>query len=344
MIEKTYSFIKDGKENSVYTLINKNGYKVEILTYGARIIRIWMPDRFGALDDIIVGYAKPEDYYNKNNSYFGATVGRYANRIGNSEFTLNGTRYLLENNDGKNCLHGGSTENFDRKIWDADVRGDSLVMSLISKDGAGGFPGELKVKVSFNLTNENELKIEYFAVSDKDTVCNLINHSYFNLGCGDTVLDQELYINSHKITKVDKELIPHGEYQEIDGTPYSFKPSKAIGQDINSDEEMIALCGGYDVNYCIDRKTEHDLELCASVYDKRSGRKMECFTTLPGLQLYTGNGLEGVIGKKRYKNHCALCLETQFYPNSPNCREYPSAVLKAGKKYKETTIYKFSVE
>lgn len=343
MIEKTYTFIKDGKQNSVYALTNKNGYRVEVLTYGARIIKIFTPDRMGNLGDITAGYAKPEDYYNNNTFYFGATVGRYANRIGNSEFTLNGKKYTLESNDGKNCLHGGSTENFDRKIWDAEVKGDSLVMSLTSKDGAGGFPGELKVKVTFTLNNENELKIEYFALSNKDTVCNLTNHSYFNLGCGDTVLNQELFINSHKTTKADKQLIPHGEYQDIDGTAFSFYPAKQIGKDINSDEEMIALCGGYDFNYCINRKTERNLELCASVYDKASGRKLECFTTLSGLQLYTGNGLEGFSGKKQYKKHGALCLETQFYPNSPNCNNYPSATLKAGEEYNQTTVYKFSV-
>ena len=343
MIKKTYTFVQEGQQNDVYTLTNKNGCEIDVLTYGARIIRIWMPDKYGKFDDIVVGYPKPADYYKANTFYFGATVGRYANRIGNAEFILGGKKYVLESNNGKHCLHGGKTENFDRKIWNATVEGDTLVMSLISKDGAGGFPGELKVKVGFTLTEENELKIEYTAISDKDTACNLTNHSYFNIGCGETVLDQSLLINSHRITKADGELIPHGEYNNIDGTPYSFYNEKKIGKDINSGAEMIANCGGYDFNYCIDRKTECGLEFCASVYDKASGRKMECYTTLPGVQLYTANGMEGVVGKKTYKKHCAVCLETQFYPNSPNCPEYPSAILKAGEKYHEITVYKFSV-
>ena len=342
MIEKTYSFVKDGNVNDVYTLTNKKGSQADILTYGAHLIALRMPDRDGNLGDCIVGCAKPEDYYGKH-PYFGATIGRYGNRIGASKFTLNGKEYILEPNDGKNCLHGGVTAAFNRKVWKAEIVGDSLQLSHISPDGAGGFPGELKVTVTYTLTDEDALIIDYKAVSDKDTICNLTNHSYFNIGGQDTVLDHELMINSKIMTPVDDELIPHGEFMDIENTPYSFLPAKTIGKDIYSDAKFIKHCNGFDFNYCLDRKGE-GLEHFAYVYDKQSGRKMDCYTTLPGVQLYTACSTGGFQGKKAYKNHCALCLETQCYPNSPNCPEYPTTTLKAGEEYHETTVYKFSVQ
>ena len=341
MIEKTYSFKANGKTNDVYTLFNGR-ISVDILTYGARIIKIEAADKFGVIEDLIVGYATPEEYVGENKGYYGATIGRYGNRIGGSSFYLNGVKYVLENNEGENCLHGGSSARFDTKTWDAEINGNSLILSYVSKDGDGGFPGELKVKVSYTLTENDEIVIEYFAESDKDTVCNLTNHSYFNLG-GETVLDHELMINSHKITKTGKDLIPHGEYVLTDGTPFGFYPAKKIGKDIGANEELLRYCNGYDFNYCLDRKTPHETEFAASVYCESSGRKMECFTTSCGIQLYTSNRMEGFKGKRAYRNYAALCLETQGYPNSPNCENYPSTVLKKGEKYHEKTIYKFSV-
>ena len=332
----------EGKENDVYTLYNKNGYEVDVLTYGGRIIRILAPDKNGDFDDVIVGCAKPEDYYG-DNPYFGATIGRYGNRIGGASFRLNGQEYALEANENGNTLHGGFSSNFDRVVWDAAIENDRLVLSHISPDGAGGFPGKLTVKVVFSLSDENELKIEYFATSDKDTACNLTNHSYFNIGRQDTVLGQELMIKSRRMTKIDEALIPHGEYEEIDGTPYSFYPAKLLGKDMFSDAEMIKRCKGFDFNYCIDRETDRALELCATVLDAETGRKMECYTTLPGVQLYTACQTGGFKGKKDYVAYCALCLETQGYPNSPNCPAYPSTVLKAGEEYHEITVYKFSI-
>ena len=342
MIEKTYSFIKNGQTNDVYTLSNANGYEVDILTYGARITRIWVPDKDGGFSDVIVGCRCVEDYYNPN-PYFGATIGRYGNRIEGASFTLNGQKYYLEANEKNNTLHGGYSASFDGVIWSATVQDNALVLSHVSPDGAGGFPGELQVKVLFRLSEDNELSIEYFATTDKDTVCNLTNHSYFNIGRQETVLGQELMIKSHRMTKIDKSLIPHGEYEEIDGTPYSFYPAKLLGRDMFSDAEMIRYCNGFDFNYCIDRETEEGLELCASLYDKETGRKMDCYTTLPGVQLYTACGTGGFQGKKSYVNHCAVCLETQRYPNSPNCLEYPSTLLKKGETYHEVTVYKFSI-
>lgn len=342
MIQKTYTFIKDGKTNDVYTLSNTLGTEVDILTYGGHILRISTADKFGNFDDVLVGCKNPEDYYG-DYPYFGATIGRYGNRIENSKFTVNGKEYILEPNDNGNCLHGGITTPFNRVIWDAEIVENSLVLSHISPDGAGGFPGNLTVKVTFTLTEENELKIEYFAVTDKDTHCNLTNHAYFNLGGQgeDTVLSHELFLKASKITPVDEKLIPHGDYMDITNTPYSFNPPKLLGKDMFSDAKFIKACNGYDLNYCIDKEKE-GLEYFGYAYDKKSGRKMECYTTLPGVQLYTGCTTGGFKGKKTYVNHCALCLETQKYPNTPNCETYPSTLLKVGETYNEITVYKFS--
>lgn len=341
MITKTYTFRKNGKDNDVYTLRNENGAEVDVLTYGARITRISVPDRRGKFSDCVVGCKRPEDYYEEN-PYFGATVGRFANRIGGAKFTLNGKEYLLDANEKQNLLHGGTQGDFSRKIWSAEIVKDRLKLSYTSPDGESGFPGTLSVTVIFSFNDQNELKLEYTAQSDRDTVCNLTNHTYFNLGYQDTVLAHTLMINARYITPVDEELIPHGETMPIEDTPYSFLPAKKIGQDIDSDAPLIRQCNGYDFNYCLDRVGK-SLERVACVYDEESGRRMDCYTTLPAVQLYTACSTGGFRGKKDYVNHCALCLETQGYPNSPNCPEYPSAVLKANEQYHEVTVYRFSV-
>lgn len=342
MVTKTYTFEKDGKQNAVYTLRNKNGLEADILTYGARLIRLTAPDKTGAFSDVIVGCKTPEDYYG-DNPYFGATIGRYGNRIGGGSFSLNGTVYSIEQNEGKNTLHGGFSANFDRVVWNAEIDGERLLLTHVSPDGAGGFPGTLTVQVAFTLTEENELKIEYTATSDKDTVCNLTNHSYFNLGNQPSILDHVLMIKSRQITPVDSELIPHGEYEDIEGTPYSFFPAKKLGKDMFSTAKLIAQCGGYDFNYCLNREGE-GLEHFATVYDEETGRQMDCYTTLPCVQLYTACALDVFEGKRRYEKYCAFCLETQGYPNAPNCPQYPSTVLKAGETYHEITVYRFSVK
>ena len=344
MIKKIYTFEKQGNINDVYQISNKNGASVDVLTYGGILLNIMMPDRNGQLGDVLVGCARPECYYEET-PYFGATIGRYGNRIGGAQFSLNGETYTLEANDGRNTLHGGTTADFSRQLWDAEIVNDSLVLTHLSPDGAGGFPGNLKVTLTISLTDENELVLDYTAVSDKDTVCNLTNHSYFNLGGQETVLSHELMINSKQMTPVDDELIPHGGYQNIEGTVFSFLPAKTIGQDIFSEEHLIKHCNGFDFNYCLERVGK-GLEHAAYVYDKESGRRMDVYTTLPGIQLYTGcsTGTFAGEGKKKYVNHCALCLETQGYPNSPNCPEYPTTTLKAGETYKEITVYKFSVK
>ncbi|MBQ8876916.1 MAG: galactose mutarotase [Clostridia bacterium] len=346
MIKKTYSFTKDGKQNDVYTLKNKNGVEVDILTYGARILRVFVPDRKGKFSDVIVGCKTPEDYYAPN-PCFGGTVGRFANRIGEAKFTLDGNTYLLEQNDGKNCLHGGTSAAFATQIWSAEVIKNALVLTHFSPDGAGGFPGNLTLTLTVTLSDENELRLDYQATTDKDTVCNFTNHAYFNLGGQATVLDHELQISASKITAVDDELIPHGEYIDLTGTPYDFRQAKPIGQDIFANEHMLRNANGYDFNYCLDRVGK-GLEHFGCVYDKESGRRMDCYTTLPAVQLYTSCQMANFTGrgKKRdpYVTYCALCLETQGYPNSPNVPSFPSTVLKAGDTYREITAYRFSVK
>lgn len=342
MVEKTYSFMYEGKQVDVYTLRNAGGMEMDVMTQGARITRLTAPDRDGKMGDVIVGYATPEEYMEKG-GYYGAFIGRYGNRIGGSKFTLNGVEYTLYPNNGKNNLHGGKC-GFDRKIMNAEIVGNTLVCSYLSPDGEEGFPGNLEMKVSYTLTDDGEVVIDYWAKSDRDTVCNLTNHAYFNIGNDDDILDQVLDINSSKMTPVDDELITHNDYMDIDGTPYSFKGGVKLGKNMFSTDHMIALCHGFDFNYCLDRKSENDLEFCASVYDEKSGRYMECLTTLPGVQLYTSNTLKGMVGKKEYPNYAALCLETQCYPNSPNCPDYPTTTLKAGEEYITKTVYRFSVK
>lgn len=343
MVKKTYTFTdKSGAAVDVYTLTNARGMQMEVSTLGGRILTLTAPDRDGKLADVLMGLARPEDYVD-NHPYYGAFIGRYGNRIGGAKFTLGGKTYELEKNNGKNMLHGGFV-GFDRRLMTAKVDGEALVLSYHSPDGECGFPGNLDVDVKYELTDDGEVKLTYDAVSDADTLCNLTNHAYFNIGDDDTVLDQVLDINASRITPVDDELIPHGEFMDVIGTPYSFKGGVKLGKNMFSDDHMIALCHGFDFNYCLDRKTESDLEFCASVYDEKSGRYMECYTTLPGVQLYTSNTVKGSVGKKTYENYAALCLETQGFPNSPNCPEYPSTVLKKGEKYHTETVYKFSVK
>ena len=342
MIRKIHEFTRDGKRVEVFRLSNASGMELDISTYGGRMIRLTAPDKAGNFSDVIMGYARPEDDLAGERAFYGAIIGRFGNRIGNATFELNGTRYEVTRNEGRNALHGG-VHGFDGRLFRAEIEGDGLSLRYFSPDGEEGFPGNLDVCVRYSLTDENEVVIDYLATTDADTVCNLTNHAFFNIGNGDTILDQILEIRASRITPVDGELIPHGDFLEIDGTPYSFRGGVRLGKNMFSSAPMIAACHGFDFNYCIDRKTEDGLEYCACVFDPESGRKMECFTTLPGVQLYTCNNSAGIVGKKVYKNYAALCLETQGFPNAPNCPSYPSTVLKKGEEYRTRTVYKFSV-
>jgi aldose 1-epimerase len=344
-VEKTnFGKAPDGKAVDLYTLTNVNGLKALIMTYGGILTSLEVPDRNGKLDDIVLGYDSLGGYVDKS-PYFGAIVGRYANRIANGRFMLGGVTYRLATNDGKNHLHGG-LKGFDKAVWDAEpIKQDSAVgvkLSYLSKDGEEGYPGNLSCTVLYLLTNRNELKISYDATTDKPTIVNLTHHGYFNLagqGTGD-VLNHELFINAEKYTPVGKDLIPTGELRRVKGTPMDFTTPTAVGARIAQVE------GGYDHNYVL-VSAGKSMALAARVYEPTSGRVMEISTTEPGIQFYSGNFLDGTItgkGAKVYKKHYGFCLETQHFPDSPNKPNFPSVVLNPGEHYRQETIHRFSVK
>lgn len=334
--------IPDGQEVHLYTLTNANGLKAKIITYGATLISVEAPDRDGNLADVTLGFDTLEGYIERNR-YFGSTVGRYANRIAKGRFTLDGVEYRLATNNGENHLHGGIV-GYDEVLWNAEeVKSDEGVgvrLSYLSKDGEEGYPGNLTCTVVYVLTNENEVKISYEAETDKATVVNLTNHSYFNLagqGMGD-ILGHELMLDADRYTPVDEGLIPTGELRSVQGTPMDFTQPATIGSRIDQ------VPGGYDHNYVLNSEGGA-LAPAGELYEPGSGRVMEVYTTEPGIQFYSGNFLDGSItgkGGKAYQKHNALCLETQHFPDSPNKPHFPSTVLRPGEKYTHVTVYKFS--
>lgn len=338
-----------GTDVEIYTLTNKNGVEVKITNYGATITSIKVPDKNGKFDDVALGYDSLDGYLAKN-PHLGSVAGRFANRIAKGEFKLNGKSYKLAKNNGENHLHGGPG-GFYQQVWTATEKepskdGVGLVLKYLSKDGEEGYPGNLDVTVTYTLTDSNELKIDYAATTDKDTILNLTNHSYFNLagaGNGD-ILGHQLKVNAQQTTPVDKTMIPTGEVKPVAGTPFDFSKLTTIGSRINDQDEQLILGKGYDHNFILN--TGNSLSTQAvEVYEPTSGRVMEVFTTQPGVQLYTGNFLDGTItgkGGKVYKQRYGFCLETQHYPDSPNRPNFPTVVLKPGQKFESTTIYKFS--
>lgn len=337
-----------GDQVELYTLTNSKGVAAAITNYGGILVSLKVPDRTGNLADVVLGFDGLDGYKAKH-PYFGAIVGRYGNRIGKARFTLNGDGYTLARNDGENTLHGG-IKGFDKALWNAKPLdgGRGLELTYLSKDGEEGFPGNLATTVTYSLNDENELKIDYSATADKDTVVNLTNHSYFNLagqGEGD-VLGHMMTISADRFTPVDAALIPTGELKPVQGTPFDFRTPHAIGERIGEKDAQIALGKGYDHNFVINR-TGEGLALAARVTEPKSGRVMEVRTTEPGMQFYTGNFLDGSIrGKagKVYQQRYGFCLETQHFPDSPNKPSFPSVVLKPGGRYHTTTVYKFSAE
>jgi aldose 1-epimerase len=326
----------------LYTLTNTNALRARITSYGAILVSLEVPDRDGDLADITLGFDALDGYLGEH-PYFGAVVGRYANRIGKARFVLNGTEYKLAANNGENHLHGG-TKGFDKAIWKLeDLSAESnkaiVKMSYVSEDGEEGYPGNLACSVTYTLTKDDELKISYEAETDRPTVVNLTNHSYFNLagqGPGD-ILGHELMLNADKYTVVDEGLIPTGENRPVKDSPMDFTASTPIGSRIGQ------VVGGYDHNYVLSGGGG-SLALCTKVYEPTSGRVMEIHTTEPGVQLYTGNFLDGSItGKngKVYEKHYGFCLETQHFPDSPNKPDFPSVVLNPGQKYATVTVHKF---
>jgi aldose 1-epimerase len=347
MQKQSFGKTEDGQPVDLYILTNKNGMEAAITNYGGTVVSLKVPDRNGKFEDVVLGYDNL-DGYATGKAYIGATVGRYANRIAHATFTLDGTTYTLAKNDGDNHLHGG----FNKRVWTAkDVSssaGQALELTYLSKDGEEGFPGTLPVKVVYTLTDQNELKIDYSATTDKDTVLNLTNHAYFNLagqGNGD-VLEQQIMIRADRFTPIDATSIPTGELRSVKGTPFDFTNSTAIGARIDQDDQQLKLGRGYDHNWVLNNGTPGSLFLAAQAYDQHSGRVLEVLTTEPGIQLYTGNFLDGIHGKdgKVYDRRYAFCLETQHFPDSPNHPNFPSAELKPGQRFQSTTVYKFSTK
>jgi aldose 1-epimerase len=339
----------NGRNVTLYTLTNSHGMEVRVMNYGGIIVSIRVPDRKGEFADVVLGHDTLEGY-TPNPPYLGAVVGRYANRIANGTFTLDGKTYTLPKNDGPNTLHGGTTRAFDKVVWDREllIGKIGVAFSYLSKDGEEGFPGNLQVKVTYTLTEANELTIDYEATTDKATPINVSQHSYFNLAGEGTsdILSHEIMINADKFTPVDKTLIPTGELRPVKGTPFDFTTSTKIGSRIDDNYDQLVLGHGYDHNFVLNR-TGDGLVLAARVYEPTSGRVLEVSTTQPGVQFYTGNFLDGTVTGKQghvYKRRYGLCLETQHFPDSPNHPDFPSTILKPGQTFHEKTVFKFSAK
>jgi Galactose mutarotase and related enzymes len=335
----------NGKPVSLYTLFNKNGMSVDITNYGAKIIRLMVPDKNGKFDDVVLAFDTLEEVIEKE-IYFGAVCGRFANRIKDGKFTLDGVDYQLPVNNGTNSLHGG-IHGFNEKVWTVKSSSQQeLVLELFSPDGEEGYPGNLTVTCTYTLSDDNEIKMHYEATTDKATIIGLTNHSYFNLkGAGNgTIRDHQLQVNADFYTVLDESFALTGEIRPVEGTPFDFRKPTVVDERV--DDEAFVPGWGLDNNWCIRKNQAGELALAGTVYEPTSGRKMETFTTQPGLQIYSGNWIDKVTGKegKVYDRQDAICLETQGFPNSPNIAHFPSPVLRPGQKYDEWCVYKFSVE
>jgi aldose 1-epimerase len=346
----------DGTPVEIYTLRNSKGMEATIMTYGGIVTSLKVPDKNGNFGDVVLGFDNLDGYvnaaYQKAMPYFGALIGRYGNRIGGGKFSLDGQEFNVITNNGANCLHGGP-QGFDKRVWtveDAKIgeHGPKLELTYLSKDGEEGFPGNLTVHATYTVTEDNALEVKFKATTDKDTLCNLTHHSYFNLrGSGD-ILDHVVYINADKFTPVDSGLIPTGELRPVAGTPFDFLTPTAIGARINNtNEEQISFANGYDDNWVLNKKTPGELSLAATVTEPTSGRVMEVWTTTPGMQFYSGNFLDGTLTGKGgwvYQFRDAFAMEPQDFPDSPNHPNFPSTELKPVETYKNVIVYKFSTE
>jgi len=339
-----------GKSVTLYTLTNSNGLEVRVMNFGGIIVSVRTPDKQGRMDDIVLGFDDLQGYLD-NEPYFGAIIGRYANRIAAARFTLDGVQYSLARNNGLNSLHGG-IKGFNQVVWNGEPfensTGVGLILTYTSPDGEEGYPGNLRAKVTYTLNDQNELSFDYEATTDKATPVNLTQHSYFNLageGRGD-ILGQELTLNADRFTPVDKNLIPTGELRAVKNTTLDFTKSTTIGFRINDKDEQLVLGHGYDHNFVV-RRTGPGSVLAARLREPQTGRTLEVYTTEPGVQLYSGSFLDGTITGKQghvYKQRFGLALETQHFPDSPNHPEFPSTILRPGQVYQSRTVYKFSVE
>jgi aldose 1-epimerase len=341
--EKKYGTL-NGRDVLQYTMTNASGMVVKVINYGGTITNILVPDSSGRMGDVVLGFDSMEGYLSKSNPYFGCIVGRYANRINKGKFSLDGKTYQLPINNNGNTLHGG-IDGFNKKFWDAEkLAGDtSIRFTYTSKDGEEDFPGNCAVEVTYTLSANNELKIDYSATTDKATPVNITNHSYFNLSAGrdSTILSHQIFINADKYVAVNNELIPTGELVPVKGTSMDFNVPGPIGAEIAN------VAGGYDHTYVLNKKQGSEPELAVTVRDPGSGRYMEVYTTEPGVQFYSGNFLDGTVAGKngmKYVKHGGLALEAQHFPDSPNQPNFPNTILRPGETFKQTTIYKFSVK
>jgi aldose 1-epimerase len=351
MVEKSlYGKLPDGREVYQFTLKNNSGMQAKIINYGAIVRSIIVPDRNGKFEDVTLGYDSLSGYV-QDKSYQGAIVGRYGNRIGKGKFKLDGKEYQLALNDGENHLHGGNV-GFHKVLWEAKVVSDtgepSLALTYFSPDGEEGYPGNVTISVTYTLTNKNELRIDYYGTTDKPTILNPTHHSYFNLtgNPANTILDHQLIIEADAFTPVDKGLITTGEIKSVDKTPMDFRTPAAIGSRINDNFEQLIFGKGYDHNWVL-RNFNGDVNKAVELYEPVSGRLMTIFTDQPGMQFYSGNFLDGSIKGKNgisYHYRTGLCLEAQYFPDSPNKPEFPSVTLRPEQKYKQTTIYHFSIK
>jgi aldose 1-epimerase len=348
--KEAFDTVYNEKPVSLYTLTNANGLEMQVTNFGARIVTLFTPDKNGKMEDIVLGYENIERYLNnKGERFLGAAIGRYGNRIAKGQFKIDSVQYQLSTFNNGQSLHGGD-KGYDLVVWNVDsVTPNMICFSYLSKDGEEGYPGNLDIKMCYTLTDDNELKITYSAVTDKKTPINLTNHSYFNLkGEGNgTINDHILYVNSEKYTPVDSVLIPTGEIATVEGTPFDFRTPTAIGKRVDEDNQQLKMGKGYDHNFVLNRKSANDMELAASLYEPQSGRFMEVFTTEPAIQFYGGNFFTGTSNGKYGKSHAfreSLALETQHYPDSPNQPSFPNTILEPGKTYTQTCIYKFSVK
>ena len=348
--KESFGCLTDGTQVNLYTLTNKQGMCAKITNFGGIIVALHVPDKNGKLDDVVLGFDSVTPY-ETDSPYFGALIGRFGNRIADARFELDGKTYPLEQNDNSNCLHGGH-KGFDKVVWDANVRemdgAQALVLNYLSPNGEGGFPGNLDITVVYWLTDDNELITSYRATTDQATPVNLTQHSYFNLAGSGDVLAHELHINAEQYLPVNETLIPFGLKESVQYSAFDFRTAKAIGRDIERDNDQLQVVGGgYDHNFIIDKKASKSFELAATVVEPQSGRVLEVFTTEPGVQLYSGNFLDGTLkgkGGQRYTKHGAFCLEPQHFPDSPNQNQFPSTILRPDDAYQSRMSFKFSIQ
>ena len=338
--------VSKGNLGEIYVLRNQAGMEARIASYGGTVMSLHVADARGQFDDVVLGHDRVEDYQDKS-PYFGCLIGRYGNRIAKAKFSLDGKEYQLAANNGENSLHGG-IRSFDKGVWAAQPRqselGPTLELAYLSKDGEEGFPGNLSVTARYTVTEDNGLRLDFVATTDKRTIVNLTHHSYFNLAGKGDILGHQVLLNAKRFTPVDASLIPSGELRPVAGTPFDFTLSTPIGTRIDADDEQLRRGGGYDHNWVID-KPMGKLDLVARVCEPASGRVMDVLATAPGAQLYTGNYLDGTITGKggwRYTKRSALCIEPGHYPDTPNQPSFPQTTLSPGETYQQTIIYKFS--